>query len=131
MQWLVLVEATRRGDGDVAPSDLRKLLAALADPVPGALHSTDRYALQFEVDAPGAWEAVRSVIRRWEDGLRKTQLPRWELVRVEALTRDEFEEEFLASDGAICGEAASTLGAELRDDDDVEDVLLRQPVGDP
>ncbi|MDQ3898450.1 MAG: hypothetical protein M3326_14605 [Actinomycetota bacterium] len=131
MQWLVLVEATRGSGDGVAASDLRRLLAALADPVPGALHSADRYALQFEVDAPGPAEAVRAVIQRWEDGLREIRLPRWELVRVEALTRDEFEQEFLVSDGALYDEAAPTLEAELGDEHAVEEVLLRQAVRDP
>ena len=133
MQWHVLLEAERGSDVQgVDVANLRRLLVALAHPVPGALHSAERYALQLEVDAPGASEAVRAAIHRWEDGLREMGLPRWELVRVEALTRDEFEKEFLTVDWVVDKTTwPSAVTLEAGEQRGVEEILLRHAFHDP
>ena len=137
MQWLVLIEAERGADREgVDAGPFRKLLAALADPAPGALYSLDRYALQIEVEAPGASEAVRAAIQRWEGGLRETGLPRWELIRVEALTQDEFERDFLTPEAEVVGDRAWSspsppAGSDADHERGFEELLLRHAFHDP
>ncbi|MDQ3896535.1 MAG: PAS domain-containing protein [Actinomycetota bacterium] len=133
MQWLVLLEAERGNDVDsVGATSLRRMLAAFVDPTPGALHSDDRYALQIEVEAPDASAAVRAAIHQWEAALHDVGLPRWELVRVEALTRDEFEQEFLVYDGAADGGPSWAPAArDTGDERGAEELLLRRAFHDP
>ena len=131
MQWLVLLEAERGSDVDeIDAADLRRLVSALADPVPGALHSAERYALQLEVDAPDAADAVRTAVDRWKVALRSVGLPRWELVRLEALTRAEFDQEFLAC-GGVCDDSATAHSMTDSRGESVDQALLRQAFYDP
>lgn len=134
MQWFVLLEADRGCEGEeFDASDLRKLLAALPDPPPGALHSGDRYALQLEVEAPGPSEAVVLAVRGLDEALKEVSLPRWGLVRAEALTRDEFEHECLLYDqptdhDPLWPPQRATGRGERRG---VEETLLREVFHDP
>lgn len=129
MQWLLLLEAERGSDVDkIDAADLRRLVTALGDPVAGALHSADRYALQLEVDAPAASDAARIAVERWEVALARVGLRQWELVRLEALTRAEFEQEFMVSDN-MCDDGGPAP-ADSRDER-VDEALLRQAFHDP
>lgn len=131
MQWLVLLEAERVGDvDDIDAADLRRLVTALADPAPGALHTAERYAVQLQVDALEASDAVRVAVERWEIALRRVGLPRWDLVRLEALTRAEFDQEFLACDELGSQEGAAASAVDSRHES-VDEALLRQAFLDP
>ena len=95
-QWVVLVEATDGGTrGDVDQHDVVRLLTALdrncGGTSGGALHSSDRYALQVTTTASDPAEALCSVLSGWADALRDLDLPVWEVVRTEVLTPDELE----------------------------------------
>jgi hypothetical protein len=95
-QWIVLVEATGAGlSGRVDRDDVLRLLAALGRDCGGggcgALHSSDRYALQVTATASGPVEALFGVLSSWSDALLELALPTWEVVRTEVLTPEELE----------------------------------------
>lgn len=98
MDWVVLLEAERRADLGIDESMFRRLLRAVADARPRALHSDDRYALQLRVEAESPAEAFQWAIEQWIEATRRVGLPEWTLVRFEALTHAEFERECLAYD---------------------------------
>lgn len=99
MQWLVLLEADRGADRHgFDATHFQRLLGSLADAEPGGLRSDDRYAVQVAVEASTPDKAVEVAVTRWEAALRDLRLPRWDPVRVEALTREEFEQERLLWD---------------------------------
>ncbi len=132
MQWLVLLEAERGLDADpIGVSDMRRLLGALADPAPGALHSDARYAVQVEVDGASPSEAVSAAVSQWEGAVRQLGLPRWELVRAEALTRSEFEQEFLDYEEATGPDGSRTSSSDAGHRRGVEEALLRRAFHDP
>lgn len=97
MHWLVLLEADRGADRQTFnASHFHRLLTSLADAEPRGLRSDDRYAVQVAVEASTPDEAVGVAVTRWEAALRDLDLPHWDPVRVEALTREEFEQELLS-----------------------------------
>lgn len=96
-RWVVLLEAADGGgSGGMDRGDVARLLAALGEKCDGgggggALHSSDRYALQVETAASGPVEALLVVLSSWADAVRELDLPRWQVVRAELLTPDELE----------------------------------------
>jgi diguanylate cyclase (GGDEF)-like protein/PAS domain S-box-containing protein len=133
VQWLVLLEAERGGGGSAGASDVKRLLDALPGPTPGALESGDRYALQLEVEAPDPSEAIAVAVRRWQVAHGDLRLRAGNLVRVEALTREEFERECMDyehevdSEPARLSPAAGSTAASRRS---AEDALLRHAFHD-
>lgn len=128
MQWLVLLEAERAGGG-IDGARLRQLLDTLADSAPSGLHSDDRYAVQIEVEAAGPPNAIAVAIRRWHAAHWDLDLPLGNLVRVEVLTRDEFERECLFYEQEVgWGPAWSSPDGEQQWA--AEDVLLRHALHD-
>ena len=90
--WVVVFEAVA-SDG-VAPVDvgaLRCVLQALADSRPVALHRDERCAIQLNVTSGTSAEAVSLALSRWADATRQLGAPELEVVRIEAMTRQEFE----------------------------------------
>lgn len=95
-QWIVLVEVAGVGvSGGVDSNDMMRLRAALDRDCGGggcgALHCSDRYALQVATTASGPVEALAGVLSSWSDALLELQLPTWEVVRTEVLTPEELE----------------------------------------
>ena len=95
-QWAVLVEATDAGaSGGVDRDGVLRLLAVLERDCGGggggALHSSDRYALQLTTTASDPAEALNTVLSRWADALIELDLPAWKVVRTEVLTAEELE----------------------------------------
>ncbi len=94
-QWIVLLEATGAGvNGGVDRDDMLRLRAALDRHGAGrcgALHSSDRYALQVTTTASGPAEALFGVLSSWSEALLELDLPTWEVVRTEVLTPEELE----------------------------------------
>ena len=113
MHWLVLLEADRGADRQAFDAThFHRLLRSLADAEPGGLRSDDRYALQVAVEASTPDEAVGVAVTRWQAALRDLRLPRWDPVRVEALTREEFEQELLSwDDGTVTPSGPSAAPA--------------------
>lgn len=99
-QWIVLMEATDAGGpGGVDHDDVCRLLAVLDRNCVGhggALHSSDRYALQLTTTASGPAEALSGVLSGWADALLELDLPSWEVVRTEVLTPAELARDQLS-----------------------------------
>lgn len=134
MQWLVLLEAERGGGGSAGASDVKRLLDALPGPAPGGLDSGDRYAVQLEVEAADPSAAMVVAVRRWQDAHRDLRLQAGNLVRVEALTRDEFERECLVYEHEMGSEPARSsspaAGSAAESQRGAEDALLRHAFHD-
>lgn len=95
-QWIVLMEATDAGaPGTVDRDGVLRLLAEMERGCNGggggALHSSDRYALQLATTASDPAEALIRVLSQWADALIKLNLPTWKVVRTEVLTAEERE----------------------------------------
>ncbi|MDQ4024416.1 MAG: diguanylate cyclase [Actinomycetota bacterium] len=88
--WIVVVEATT--DGSAAAIDeatLSRLMEAVSDTRPIALHSADRYAVQLSVTAAEPSEALASALERWSDAVSSLRAPAWEVVRADVMTSAE------------------------------------------
>lgn len=91
-EWIVVFEAVAQGGA--APLDvdaLRCILEALADSHPVALYHHERYAIQVAVTNATPAEAVHVALDRWADATRQLGVPEAEVVRIEAMTPQEFE----------------------------------------
>ena len=124
--WMVLLEAADdRPRSAIDPAQFRRMMSSWPAARPAALFSPCRYALQVSVTAPDAQSALATAIALWGDALRRAGLPEWPLVRIETVTIDEFESDFLVSDGALqgAGEAADPLSSTV--DPDSDDLLRR------
>ena len=91
-EWIVVFEAVSQ-DG-AAPVDvpaLRSILEALAGSRPVALHHDERYAIQLVVTGATSADAVRVALNRWAEATRQLGVPESEVVRIEAMTPQEFE----------------------------------------
>ncbi len=123
--WIILLEATdTRAASTIDPAQLARLVSAWATPSPTTLYSPSRYALQLPVRAANPPMALALAISLWEDALRHSGLPEWELVRTEVLTPDELQRELDAAEWA-------SGGAPPRGEDVVGDELLRRALHDP
>ena len=91
-EWIVVLEAVAQdGAGPVDVGSLRSILEALADSSPVALYHHERYAIQLVVTSATSAEAVCLVHNRWADVTRQLGVPESEVVRIEAMTPQEFE----------------------------------------
>ena len=91
-EWIVVLEAVAQ-DG-AAPVDvgaLRGILDALADSRPMALHHDERYAIQLVVTSATSADAACVALNRWGAAARQLGVPESEVVRIEAMTPEEFE----------------------------------------
>lgn len=115
--WVVLLEAADERSGTpIDRASLDRLASTWAGVKPTALYSPTRYALQAHVRAPDAPRALASVIAWWQDALRATGLPAWELIRAEIMTPAELEAELRAADRGqdrTAGPATDTIGDDL------------------
>jgi diguanylate cyclase (GGDEF)-like protein len=93
-EWVVLVEATSTSSsGEVDQSTLSRLLRAVEDAEPVALHSVHRYAVQLTVTAENPLDALSSALSRWSEAVDSVGAPTWEVVRTEVMTKAELEHE--------------------------------------
>ena len=130
-QWMVLLEAAdERARTTIDAAAFRRLVTAWAAAPPGVLYSPSRYALQVAVVAQEPQSALAAAMGLWSDALRRAGLPRWQLVRAEVVTPDEFERDLQAEDwdGAA---AAPVLGRHPSGADPTSDDLLRRALHDP
>jgi diguanylate cyclase (GGDEF)-like protein len=98
--WIVLLEAAKNlsrveVDGDT----ITRLLEALADIRPVALHSVDRYAVQVAVKADNTLDALGSALSRWSDAVRAHGAPVWDIVRADVMTKAELDREIEVAGG--------------------------------
>lgn len=123
--WIVLLEAADDRDGPALdPSDLDRLAAAWGNVAPTALYSSNRYALQASVRAADPPSALAAAIESWEEAVRASGVPGWDLVRAEVVTPEELEAE-LQSAGVPTPAPASRART-----DPVGDDLLRRALHD-
>ena len=90
--WIVVVEATT--DGSAAAIDeatLSRLMEAVSDTRPVALHSADRYAVQLSVTATEPSEALASALERWSEAVSLLRAPAWDVVRADVMTSAELK----------------------------------------
>ncbi len=87
--WVVVLEAA----GEIDDRSLHRVLEALADVHPVALHSPDRYAVQMQIAAGGQAEALFVALARCRSALAAAGQPPTEFVRAEVLSGEEFERE--------------------------------------
>jgi diguanylate cyclase (GGDEF)-like protein len=126
-EWVVILEAANRDRAPVDDDFLDRLLEQVRDCKPRALHATDRYALQLLLAAESGLEAHSIAMKRWRRALSAIGGPVWAEVRVEVLTRAEFEQDLamaaFADEPAWMEIAASAEGDSHR--------LLRSVFEDP
>jgi diguanylate cyclase (GGDEF)-like protein len=129
-EWLVLLEAAdTRGQSTIEWSSLARLVHSWATPVPTALYSPSRYALQVPVTATDPPSALSTAISLWKDSLHRSGLPQWPLVRAEVMTPEELELELQVAKCAGDGHDAPPQ-APLSTPDVVADDLLRRALHD-
>ncbi len=91
-EWVVVFEAVAQDRA--APVDvgaLRRILDALADSRPVALHHDERYAIQLIVSSETSAEAACVALSRWAAATRQLGVPESDVVRIEAMMPQEFE----------------------------------------
>ncbi len=128
--WVVVLEAQpKSGAGAVEVSQLRRLLEHMPGVEPVALHSAERVAVQVHIDAPCEVEALRLALADLRAGLARVGLWDLRVIRVEVLTREEFEK-----DCRMVDEASEAARAPEMVDDNARragDDLLRRAFQDP
>jgi diguanylate cyclase (GGDEF)-like protein len=111
--WIVLLEAVKPSSAaELDTESLHRLLEAVTDARPIALHSLDRYALQLEVSAESALDALARVLARWSDAVSDLGTPAWDLVRAEIMTSDELEMELLLAERDVDAAAGPRVAGE-------------------
>lgn len=92
--WVVLLEALP-GENAMPPfmdaEAARSLLVAMGDVEGVALQCPDRVALQVRLAAPDPSRAMSTVLTRWREVTKTAGRVGWEIVRVEVMTKAEFE----------------------------------------
>ncbi len=91
-EWVVVFEAVAQDRA--APLDvgaLRRILDTLAASRPVALHHDERYAVQLVVSSETSAEAACVALNRWAAATRQLGVPESDVVRIEAMTPEEFE----------------------------------------
>jgi hypothetical protein len=122
MRWVVVLEAAAPTASIVVDLDaVEELAAIIGDPDVIALYSPDRYALQFEVEAPTPGAALEAGERRWRQAVSSLQALSWPLVRVEVLPPEELE--------AVDADALTDLPMFLRTGDEVPAAVLEATRG--
>jgi hypothetical protein len=99
--WVILLE-WEVGDGmpiGVDAEPVRVVLSEFADCHPVALAAPDRYAVQLEVEGDQALDALSQTIARHRDASDRAHLNSWTLVRVEVMTRQQFDEDISVGEG--------------------------------
>ena len=105
--WVVLLEMARLPySKPIEPELIRQMLMALAPHDPSALRAADRYALQLRVLADDPASAITVAQSRLSETIRRLRVPPWELVRAEAVTQAEYDEE--CDERAVAGRALGT-----------------------
>ena len=127
-RWVVVLEAVADGSGAIDDDLLDRLLAHVRDCNPRALHAADRYAVQLVVRASSSVGAHSAGIGRWCEAVLAIGAPAWSIVRVEAMTLDEFERDCRAGGPH---EAITHDTALPRSTAPVADELLRSVFEDP
>lgn len=128
--WVVVLEAQPKSrEKAVEISQLRRLLEHMPGIEPVALHSAERVAVQVHIDAPCEVEALRLALADLRAGLARVGLWDLRVIRVEVLTREEFEK-----DCRMVDEASEAARAQEIVDDNARcagDDLLRRAFQDP
>ncbi|MFN2555313.1 MAG: GGDEF domain-containing protein [Nitriliruptorales bacterium] len=98
-EWLVLLEAADSREGSaIDRSSFLQFVSSWATAAPTTLYTPNRYALQVVVRATDPPSALSVAISLWQDSLRRSELPEWQLVRAEIMTPEELEEELQAAE---------------------------------
>ena len=127
---MVLLEAAdERSRTVIDAAAFRRLVTAWAAAPPGVLYSPSRYALQVAVVARDPQSALAAAMGLWSDALRRAGLPRWQLVRAEIVTPDEFERDLHAEDWDGPADAP-VLGRQASGPDPASEDLLRRALHD-
>ena len=132
-QWVVLLEATSAPpSGGLDHQTLTRLLQAVEDAEPIALHSPNRYAVQLKIRAENPGDALASALSRWTEATRSVGAPTWEVVRAEVMTKEELEHELhLAPAKRTTDELPSTAGGSGGTGSAVAEQLLHEAFHDP
>lgn len=129
-KWIVLLEAADEvGGATMDPRCFSRLAASWATAGATTFYSTSRYALQVSVSAANPPAALGSAMRLWTDALRRTGIPKWQLVRAEIVTPEELEHELQAAERVSNEEGNSRAGK--HHEDVVSDEILRRAFHDP
>lgn len=108
-EWIVVVEAAKNGSAaTIDGAILSRLIEAVRDMRPVALHSADRYAIQLAVTAVKPTEALASALERWSDAVSSLAAPAWDIVRGEVMTSAEFSLELELEEGSTQSGTAPT-----------------------
>ena len=132
-EWIVLVEATSAPPSDhLEQPTLTRLLEAVQDTEPVALHSRHRYAVQLKVRAGNPADALSSALSRWTEAIQTAGAPIWEVVRAEVMTKAELELELhLAAAEGGTDELPFTAGGSGSEGSAVAEQLLHEAFHDP
>lgn len=99
-EWVVLLEAAdERCLSTIEPQGFHRLVDSWAVPTPTTLYSPNRYALQTTVRAADPPAALALAVSLWQDAVRRSGVPAWDLVRAEIMTPGELEKELGAAGG--------------------------------
>jgi hypothetical protein len=98
-EWVVLLEVA----AEVDHPDVAILLRAI-EPSGNAvaLHAHDRCAIQVSARGSTPSEVLSHVLDRWSDATAEVGLSRWEIVRTEVLTLEEFLSDFAVGRRSPC-----------------------------
>ena len=127
-EWVAFVEGVCVPAAFDYPA-LRRLLHAVRDCSPVALHTPDCCGLQLRVSADGPADALSLALRRWHAAVDDLGDLHWNVVRAEVVTVEQFERECEAASRA--GDASPPARAEQARDLSVGADLLRLAFEDP
>src|SRR5438270_1380334 len=119
-EWIVLLEVSLDRVARVDAGDVERLLVALTDWYPSALHAPDRYALQLVVPAATPDLALTTGLDLWRAAAVRAGLPRCPVVRAEVKTPAELAAEHdheltaPATDAAVDGDAMAAAYHTMR-----------------
>jgi diguanylate cyclase (GGDEF)-like protein len=127
-EWIVILEAT----SSTSPIDreaVRRLVHAVAAMRPGALYSTDRYALQVYAGGETPTQALATALHRWHQEVSRIggEFGGCTLARVEVLTPEEYELEHDPAGHRAAGSDAFAFDSDASEGDE----LLRRALSDP
>ncbi len=87
--WAVVIECTSPGQPPLDLTVIDRLVEHLSQWRATALYNPDRYALQVVVDSDDPRSALGSASQVHNEAIRTLDMPRWPIVRIEAMTLAE------------------------------------------
>ena len=94
VEWVVLLEAIpTSSSAELDQTTLYRLLEAVKDAEPVALHAPDRYAVQLNLRAEEPGDALCSALSWWKGATAAVGAHPWQVVRAEVMTKTELDHE--------------------------------------